>query len=123
MAKQGSTRRLTARVRKLLSEVRACEHSGETLRAYAERKGYPVRELYEAKRVARQHGLISKDTKHAQKGPALTPSFVQVVPRPELRPGRPTWRLQLPSGAVLESEAPLGIEDVVRLIGALGKRV
>jgi len=119
MAKHGSTRGLTARVRKRLSEVRACEGSGETLRAYAERKGYPVRELYEAKRVAREQGLLSKVRKRARKSPTVSPGFVEAVARLEERSSRPAWRIQLRSGAVLESEAPLGIEDVVRLIGAL----
>jgi transposase-like protein len=45
-------------LRKRLAQVRACERSGESLRAYAARHDLSVHALYAAKRTARQQGLL-----------------------------------------------------------------
>ena len=47
----------SARLRKRLGQVRACEQSGETLKAYAAHHGISVHSLYQAKKQARQRGL------------------------------------------------------------------
>ena len=48
----------SARLRKQLEQIRACERSGETLKTYAARHGISVHALYEAKKKARQQGLL-----------------------------------------------------------------
>ena len=48
----------SARLRKRLSQIRACEQSGETLKTYAARHGISVHGLYQAKKQARQQGLL-----------------------------------------------------------------
>ena len=127
---------VTPAVRKLLAEIKACERSGESLRAYAERRGFSVRTLYEAKRQARRLGLLpphggqgggisARGRSRQRPSPSADPtaSFVEVIARPrgpEAGAGfGAAWRLRLSGGDVLESTEPLGMEGVARLVDIL----
>ena len=113
-------------LRKRLAQVRDCEQSGESLKAYADRQGISVHALYQAKKLARRQGLLSphgtsesKSAKPKQRRPSR---FVQVVRPPVSREPGPIWRLRLASGEVLESSTPLGIDEALALVEALRGR-
>jgi hypothetical protein len=109
-----------------LAQVRDCEKSGESLKAYADREGISVHALYQAKKLARRQGLLpphrgpeSKSAKAKQRRPSR---FVEAVRPPVPREPGPAWRLRLAGGEVLESSTPLGIDETLALVGALRGR-
>ena len=70
-------------LRERLAQVRDCEKSGESLKAYADRQGISVHALYQAKKLARRNGLLpphrgaeSKSAKPEQWRPSR---FVEAV--------------------------------------------
>ncbi len=113
--------RASSNLRKRLAEVRACEKSGEFLKDYAERRGLSVHMLYQAKKVARQQGLLAphraEPVKRTRSRPR--PRFVDAVLREEARPSAVAWRLRLPTGVVFESETSLSPDEIIRLVDAL----
>jgi len=125
MARSGSGEAaLTPRMRERLAAVRACEKSGETLKSYAAREGLSVHSLYQAKKLARQQGILA-----SHRGQKVEPSvprasqprrFVEGIRRADAGAGGATWRIRFPSGVVLESSAPLALEEALRLIDRLG---
>ena len=116
----------SARLRKRLGQIRACEESGETLKAYAARCGISVDVLYQAKKQARQQGLLpAYGTQEARAaGPKRTPRsrFVEAIAAPIASGPALAWRLRLRSGDVLESSTPLDHDETLRLIHALRDR-
>jgi hypothetical protein len=125
MARSGSGKAaLTPRMRERLAAVRACEKSGETLKSYAARQGLSVHSLYQAKKLARQQGILASH--RGQKVEPLVPRssqprrFVEGIRRADAREGGATWRIRFPGGVVLESSAPLALEEALRLIDRLG---
>ena len=113
-------------LRERLAQVRDCEKSGESLKAYADRQGISVHALYQAKKLARRHGLLpphrgpeSKSAKPKQRRPSR---FVEAVRPPVTREPDLAWRLRLAGGAVLESSTPLGIDEALALVDALRGR-
>ena len=113
-------------LRKRLAQVQACEHSGESLKAYAERRGISVHLLYQAKKVARHRGLLppSRDgnLKPSRAKKAQPPRFVEATSLVSSRQSSAAWRLRFAGGEVLESNVPLDLEVVLRLIESLGCR-
>jgi len=114
-------------LRRHLAEIRACEKSGETLKAYAQRQGLSVQALYQAKKWARQQGLLPPHRKpnRARSAPSVPDRrFVEAVRRAEVRDeaSRPAWRIRFSDGRVLESVAPLSFDETLRLVEALGER-
>jgi transposase-like protein len=119
----------SARLRKRLSQIRACEKSGETLKRYAARQGISVHALYQAKKQARQKGLLpahgtQKTRVVGSKRPKVTrrPRFVEAIAAPPASTPGLAWRLRLRSGDVLESNTPLSDHETLRLIHALRDR-
>ena len=109
----------SARLRERLNVVRACKKSGESLKTYAERHEISVHSLYQAKKVARKKGLLPPHrsaSSASQRKSARPPRFVEARVTPSMTPAiRSTWRIRFTSGDVLESDAPLSMEEVVRL--------
>lgn len=125
-SKKSRGREASARLRKRLSQLRSCEQSGETLKSYAARHGISVHALYQAKKQARQKGLLpahgTQKTRAVGSKATRRPRFVEAVaaaiaPAPAL-----AWRLRLRSGDVIESSTPLGHDETLRLIHALRDR-
>ena len=116
----------SARLRKRLGQVRACEQSGETLKSYAAQHGISVHSLYQAKKQARKRGLLpAHGTQKARAaGPkrAPRPRFVEAIASPIDSAPALAWRLRLRSGDVLESSTPLEAEVTLLLIDALRAR-
>ncbi len=113
----------TGMLRDRLAHILACEKSGESLKAYAERHGLSVHALYQAKKMARQRGLLPPhriDEGRAKKRKRSDPvRFTEAVVRPRHSEAGPTWRLRLASGDVIESHSTLEHEALVHLIRAL----
>ena len=110
----------SAALRERLSAIRACEKSGESIKSYAERHGMSVHSLYQAKKTARQQGLLpphrSSRSTTSQREHAQAPRFVEARTTTSMTPViRQTWRIRFTSGDVLESDVPLSMEDIVRL--------
>ncbi len=112
-------------LRKRLAQIRACEESGESLKDYAERQGLSVHMLYQAKKLARQQGLLpppqqrARLVKRRRSKPSGRPRFVHAVHRSEAQEARLAWRLRLPTGVVFESGTPLTPDEIIRLVDAL----
>ena len=120
MSKRSSKRdAASARLRERLSVVRACEKSGESLKTYAERHAISVHSLYQAKKVARQKGLLPphRSARSASQGKSTRPPrFVEARVTTSMTPAiRSAWRIRFTSGDVLESATPLSMEDVFHL--------
>ena len=128
-SKKSGGREATARLRKRLSQIRSCEQSGETLKTYAARHGISVHALYQAKKQARQKGLLpahgSPKTRVVRRKPPQAmrrPRFVEALSTPTAPAPPLAWRLRLRSGDVLESSTPLDHDETLRLIHALRDR-
>ena len=126
---KSTERGLTATVRRRLRQVRACERSGESLRAYAERNGVSVHTLYQAKKLARQQGVLPphrierpRDPERPARPRTEALSFVEVVAAVPPGEPAPAWRLRFATGEVLESRRALGIEEVRALLEVLRRR-
>ena len=128
-SKKSRSREASARLSKRLSQIQACEQSGETLKTYAARHRISVHGLYQAKKQARQKGLLpayrtQKPRAAGAKRPKATrrPRFVEAVVAPAAPTSALAWRLCLRSGDVIESNTPLGYDETLRLIHALRDR-
>ena len=116
----------SATLRKRLAQIRACERSGESLKAYAERHDLSVHVLYGAKRVARQQGLLpphrAEKARAARSTRDQAPRFAEAIARARGSDSGAAWRLRFAGGEALESSTPLGIEEALRLIEAVRGR-
>lgn len=52
--------RLTAHQRHWLEQIQACEASGKSVAAYASAHGFPVRAMYDAKKVLVRKGVLPR---------------------------------------------------------------
>jgi hypothetical protein len=120
---------LSERMASHLEHLRACESSGESLKAYAARSGLSIHTLYQAKKVLRRKGVLGMSgavkravRKHAARA-RHTVRFAEVTAASAPAatwPRTGAWRLRLPSGVVLESDLPLELADVLLLAHELG---
>lgn len=112
--------------RKWLEEVRACEKSGESLKSYAERKNVSVHALYQAKKRAREQGLLPPHRKGktptASPRRSQSPRFVEAIHRVEPHEIAAVWRIRFPDGAIFESMALLDTDDALHLVELLRQR-
>ncbi len=125
-SKRSRNSEASVRLRKQLGQIRACERSGETLKTYAARHGISVHALYEAKKKARQQGLLPAHGTQPKRAARATrrrrARFVEAVVTPTDAAPALAWRLRLRSGDVLESSTPLGQDETLWLIDALRGR-
>ncbi|MDZ7768565.1 MAG: hypothetical protein U5K38_05605 [Woeseiaceae bacterium] len=96
---------LTAHQRKWLERLQACAASGKGFSEYAAEQGYPVRALYDAKKVLVKKGVLPRTQGNR---------FQRVQAQPEADTGE--WRIQLPNGV---SVAVWGAFDVTVLSAIL----
>ena len=113
-------------LRRRLTEIQSCEDSGESLKAYATRRGISVHSLYQAKKMARQQGLLpphrSQKAKSSRTKSVRPPHFVKATAVVSSRPPSAAWRVRFAGGEILESNTPLDVEAALRLIESLGSR-
>lgn len=123
-SKRSKAAGVSGKLRHQLAHIRASEKSGETLKGYAGRHGLSVHALYQAKKVARQQGLLPPHGRGPGRAPvtktnSAAPRFAEAVALPQRSYSSAAWRLRLASGDVLESDAALGREELVHVIRAL----
>ncbi len=122
--RKSKTEELSPTLREQLAHIRASEKSGETLKAYAKRHRVSVQALYQAKKTARQRGLLPphrarrKAVGESKKRP-MSPRFIEAVQSHRPSVPSPAWRLRLTSGEVFESNCDLDSRELARLIRAL----
>ena len=87
----GKEQTLTAHQRHWLEQIRACEASGKSVSAYAAEHGFPVRSMYDAKKILVRKGVLPRTLKNR---------FQRVKTVPITVSGE--WRVQLPSGVSVE---------------------
>lgn len=121
---------LSPTLRKRLAQVRACEKSGETLKAFAKRQGFSAHSLYQAKKLARQQGVLPPHRAGVSKPrpkPAVVRKakplrFVEAVRPVVQRDAGAAWCLRFSGGEVLEGTAPLETDLMLALVEKLGRR-
>ncbi len=83
--------RLTEHQRKWLQRVQACQASGMSVAAYASEHGFPVRAMYDAKKVLVRKGVLPRTQRN---------QFQRVQTEAVSVGGE--WRVQLPNGISVE---------------------
>ena len=84
--------RLTAHQRHWLEQIQACEASGKSVVAYASEHGFPVRAMYDAKKVLVRKGVLAR-THYALGFSVFKQQAVTVGG---------DWRIQLPNGIAVD---------------------
>lgn len=82
---------LTEHQQKWLRRLRACEASGKSFTVYAAEHGFPVRELYDAKKTLVKKGVLPRTQ---QKRFQRVQTVMEAVDT--------KWRIQLPNGVAVE---------------------
>ena len=82
---------LTEHQRKWLGRLRACEASGKSFTVYAAEHGFPVREMYDAKKTLVNKGVLPRTQQKR---------FQRVQTTTETTDTK--WRIQLPNGVSVE---------------------
>ena len=107
--------RLSSRQRFWLDQLQACEESGETLKAYAKRKGLSVHGLYGARRRMRLAGMAPACASSEKRA-----SFAKVVLE-EAPAEAARCRIRLPNGAVMEWDVPLTAQSLELLFRGVAR--
>lgn len=98
---------LTVNQRRWLEQIRECDRSGETMRAYAEARGIPVTTLYSWKKKLKQKGVL-----------AGRPSgFERVVITDGARSAN-EWRVALPNGVEVAWTGPVDERSLAAVLDA-----
>ncbi len=124
-SKRSKAAGVSGKLRQQLAHLRASEKSGGSLKDYAGRHGLSIQSLYQARKVARQQGLLpphrsgpsrARATRKELAPARFAEASIMVPPRSG---SKPAWRIRLASGDVLESDSALQPEELVHLIRAL----
>ena len=83
--------RLTEHQRYWLERIQACEASGKSITAYASEHGFPVRAMYDAKKVLVRKGVL----------PRTQCAHFQRVQTEAVTVGS-EWHIELPNGAAVD---------------------
>jgi hypothetical protein len=108
---EGSTAKLTAHQAASLERIRACEASGMSLSAYAAEQGLDVRSLYDARKVLKAKGLLSRGREPVR--------FQRAKVAVEV--GESQWRIQLPNGAIIEWSGAVDGSRLSTVLSAVAK--
>ena len=107
--------RLSSRQSFWLEHLQACEAGGETLRAYAKRRGLSVHGLYGARRRLRLAGMAPARAS-SEKRVSFAKVVVQEAPAEAAR-----CRVRLPNGAVMEWDVPLTAQSLELLFRGVAR--
>ncbi len=105
-------RALTEHQRYWLERIQACEASGKSITAYAAEHGFPVRAMYDAKKVLVRKGVLPR-TQCAR--------FQRVQTEAVGVGGK--WHIQLPNGVVVDFSGPVEagtLSTVLNMVANLG---
>ncbi len=82
---------LTEHQRDWLERVKSCEASGKSVVAYASEHGFPVRAMYDAKKVLVRKGVLPR--RHRARFQRVQTAAMSVVNK---------WRIQFPNGVSVD---------------------
>jgi hypothetical protein len=106
---------VTPRQREWLGHLRRCSSAGESVRAYAKRRGLSEHALYQAAKELRRKGVRVPSRRAsrqaaARRAAAVPSRFVEVqATRPAIAFETPSaWRARLPNGVTIEGTGELG---------------
>jgi hypothetical protein len=105
---------LTPRQREWLGHLRKASSAGESVRAYAKRRGLSEQALYQAAKDLRRKGMLAPTGRASRKvgvpRAAVVPArFVEVRAIRGAATETPSaWRARLPNGVVIEGAGELG---------------
>ncbi len=102
--------RLTEHQRKWLGRVQACEASGMSVAAYAAAQGYPVRAMYDAKKVLVKKGVL----------PRTRRSHFQRVRTEAVTVGC-EWRIQLPNGVSVDFSGTVDTGSLTTVLNTVAR--
>ena len=102
--------RLTEHQRKWLKRVQACAGSGMSVVAYASEQGFPVRAMYDAKKVLVRKGVL----------PRMQQSRFQRVQAAVVAVGG-EWRVQLPNGVSVEFSGDVNAGSLSTVLNAVAR--
>jgi len=115
---------LTPRQREWLGHLRKASSAGESVRAYAKRRGLSEQALYQAAKELRRKGVLAPTGRASRevvaRRAAVAPArFVEVKATwPAAPVAMPSaWRARLPNGVVIEGTGELG--DVLEALQRL----
>jgi len=103
---------LTEHQRKWLERVKACEASGKSVVAYASEHGFPVRAMYDAKKVLVRKGVLARTHR----------SQFQRVQTEDIAVGS-EWHIRLPNGVSVDFSGPVDagtLSTVLNTVASLG---
>ena len=105
---------LTAGQAAWLKHLEMCAGRGESMSAYAARKGLSLGGMYEAARTLRRKGAWPAST---AAGSQKDSAFVRLNPQAPAA-AAPIWRARLPNGVVIEGSGAVGA-DLLALFASL----
>ncbi len=103
---------LTEHQRYWLERIQACEASGKRITAYAAEHGFPVRAMYDAKKVLVRKGVLPRT--HRARFQRVQTEAVEVGGE---------WRIQLPNGAAVDFSGTVDVamlSTVLNTVASLG---
>ncbi len=109
---KGEELRLTDHQRYWLERIQACEASGKSVAHYASEQGFPVRAMYDAKKVLVRKGVLPR-TQRARFQRVQT-AAVNVSSE---------WRIQLPNGVSADFSSTVdagSLSTVLNTVARLG---
>ncbi len=102
--------RLTEHQRKWLGRLRACEASGKSFTAYASEQGFPVRAMYDAKKVLVRKGVLPRT--HRARFQRVQTQVVTVGGE---------WRVQLPNGVTVDFSGTVDAESLSTVLNTVAR--
>ena len=103
---------LTEHQRHWLEQIQACESQGSSITAYAVEHGFPVRAMYDAKKVLVRKGVLPRT--HRARFQRVQPEVVTVGGE---------WRIQLPNGVSVDFSGTVdagSLSTVLNTVARLG---
>ncbi len=104
--------RLTEHQRYWLERIQACEAQGLSITGYASEHGFPVREMYDAKKVLVRKGVLPRT--HRARFQRVQTAAVSVANK---------WRIQLPNGVAVDFSGTVdagSLSTVLNTVARLG---
>jgi len=104
--------RLTEHQRHWLKQIQACEASGKSVAVYAAAQGFPVRAMYDAKKVLVRKGVLPRT--HCARFQRVQTAAVTVGGE---------WRIQLPNGVSVDFSGTVdagSLSTVLNTVARLG---
>lgn len=106
---------LTKHLLTWLEHIRACEASGQKMKAYASRQGLSLRSMYDAKKALVRKGVLPRSR------PCRKNRFQQVRVAPAVKqPVASDWSIRLPNAVVVNFTARFDTSTLAKVLKTAG---